>query len=218
MRLPFGALVIDQIRVGFNISARKFYQSSILIVTFLVYFVFHLTRRPFSIVKSKLHHGNCTEYLLEELDEGKVIVPPNNYTNVTNWCDWAPFNTKDANSLLGLLDTCYLVTYAVCMFMAGYIAERSNLRYFLTISLIFCGILCFLFGIAYTFDIHVLYYYIIIQILTGIAQTTGWPAVVAAVGNWFGSAKKGLIFGIWNSHSSFGNIAGSAIAGIFIKT
>jgi OPA family glycerol-3-phosphate transporter-like MFS transporter 1/2 len=207
MRLPFGALVIDQIRIGFDISARKFYQSSILIVTFFVYFVYHLTRRPFSIVKSELHHDNCTDYLLKE---------GNNDTNAT--CNWAPFDTTDANSLLGLLDTCYLVTYAVCMFMAGYIAERSNLRYFLTISLIFCGILCFLFGIAYTFDIHVLYYYIIIQILTGIAQTTGWPAVLAAVGNWFGSAKKGLIFGIWNSHSSFGNIAGSAIAGIFIKT
>jgi OPA family glycerol-3-phosphate transporter-like MFS transporter 1/2 len=199
MRLPFGALVIDQIRSRFDISARKFYQSSILIVTFFVYFVYHLTRRPFSIVKSELHHDNCTDYLLKE---------GNNDTNAT--CNWAPFDTTDANSLLGLLDTCYLVTYAVCMFLAGYVAERSNLRYFLTISLIFCGILCFLFGIAYTFDI---------QILTGIAQATGLPAVVAAVGNWFGSAKRGLIFGIWNSHMSFGNIAGAAIAGIFfIKT
>jgi OPA family glycerol-3-phosphate transporter-like MFS transporter 1/2 len=218
MRLPFGALAVDQIRSGFEISKRKFYQSSILIVTFFVYFVYHLTRRPFSIVKSKLHHENCTDYVIEQSHEGRVIVPPNNYTNATNWCDWSPFDTKDANYLLGLLDTCYLVTYAVFMFMAGYVAERSNLRYFLTISLIICGILCFLFGITYTFQIHVLYYFIIIQILTGIAQTTGWPAVVSAVGNWFGSAKKGLIFGIWNSHTSFGNIAGAAIAGIFIKT
>jgi len=102
------------------------------------------------------------------------------------------------------------------MFLAGYIAERCNLRYFLTISLLFCGLLCFLFGLAYSLEIHHLYYFVIIQILSGIAQTTGWPAVVAAVGNWFGSAKKGLIFGIWNSHTSFGNIAGAAIAGIVL--
>ena len=31
--------------------------------------------------------------------------------------------------------------------------------------------------------------------------------------NWFGKSKKGLIFGIWNSHTSLGNILGSLIAG-----
>ncbi|KOB78338.1 Sugar phosphate exchanger 2, partial [Operophtera brumata] len=40
----------------------------------------------------------------------------------------------------------------------------------------------------------------------GIAQTSGWPGTVATVGKWFGSTKKGLIFGIWNSHTSLGNI------------
>ena len=37
-----------------------------------------------------------------------------------------------------------------------------------------------------------------IQIVTGFFQTTGWPAVVAAVGNWC-PKKSGTIFGIWNS-------------------
>ena len=30
---------------------------------------------------------------------------------------------------------------------------------------------------------------------------------------WFGKGKKGLIFGIWNSHTSIGNILGSLLAG-----
>ena len=44
-------------------------------------------------------------------------------------------------------------------------------------------------------------------------QTTGWPGVVSVVGNWFGHGKKGLIMGLWNTHTSIGNIVGAYIAG-----
>ena len=51
--------------------------------------------------------------------------------------------------------------------------------------------------------------------MAGAVQATGWPGVVTAVANWFGKSKKGLIFGVWNSHTSIGNILGSVIAGMF---
>ena len=35
---------------------------------------------------------------------------------------------------------------------------------------------------------------------------------MSVVGNWFGHGKKGLIMGLWNSHTSIGNILGTAIA------
>lgn len=38
------------------------------------------------------------------------------------------------------------------------------------------------------------------------------------VGNWFGKGKRGLIFGIWNSHTSIGNILGSVIAAKYVET
>jgi OPA family glycerol-3-phosphate transporter-like MFS transporter 1/2 len=44
--------------------------------------------------------------------------------------------------------------------------------------------------------IQCFYYLIVIQILTGIAQSTGFQTVMAIVGKWFDSTKKGLIFGI----------------------
>lgn len=46
------------------------------------------------------------------------------------------------------------------------------------------------------------------QGLAGIAQTTGWPGVITVMSNWFGKSKRGLIFGLWNSHTSIGNILG----------
>ena len=51
------------------------------------------------------------------------------------------------------------------------------------------------------------------QFFGGAFQTTGWPSVVTIVANWYGKEKKGLIFGIWNSHTSVGNILGSFLAG-----
>ena len=36
--------------------------------------------------------------------------------------------------------------------------------------------------------------------------------------NWFGKGKKGLLFGIWNSHTSVGNILGGILAGIIPTT
>ena len=35
--------------------------------------------------------------------------------------------------------------------------------------------------------------------------------------NWFGKGKRGLIMGIWNSHTSIGNIIGALMAGHFVN-
>lgn len=43
----------------------------------------------------------------------------------------------------------------------------------------------------------------------GFMQATGWPSVVAVMGNWYGKGKRGAVMGIWNAHTSVGNILGS---------
>jgi OPA family glycerol-3-phosphate transporter-like MFS transporter 1/2 len=48
-------------------------------------------------------------------------------------------------------------------------------------------------------------------------QATGWPGVVSVMANWFGKGRRGLIMGLWNSHTSLGNILGSLIAGAFVQ-
>lgn len=53
--------------------------------------------------------------------------------------------------------------------------------------------------------------------MSGLFQTSGWPGVVTVVGNWFGREKRGLLFGIWNSHTSLGNILGTLIAARFVE-
>lgn len=124
----------------------------------------------------------------------------------------------DSAALLGTLDTSFLLCYGIAMFASGLVAERVSLRYFLTFGMLFSGIFTYMFGIAKTYDIHSMWYFVIVQAAAGIVQTTGWPGVVTIVGRWFGKSKRGMIFGIWNSHTSIGNILGTMVAAHYVES
>lgn len=55
------------------------------------------------------------------------------------------------------------------------------------------------------------------QVVAGLFQSTGWPSVVSIVANWSGKGKRGLIMGIWNAHTSVGNIAGTVLAAALLS-
>uniref|UniRef100_A0A0A9XLT3 Sugar phosphate exchanger 3 n=1 Tax=Lygus hesperus TaxID=30085 RepID=A0A0A9XLT3_LYGHE len=184
-----------------NINSHVWYRVSIFILTFLSYTCYHASRKPISVVKSYFNQS-CQN----------LTPPPDFDVNDTTWCDWAPFYGPTAGTLLGTLDSALLFAYAGAMFLSGYIAERMSLRYFLTAGMITSGIYCYLFGIAHKLEIHFVWYYILVQIFGGIVESSGWPGVVAVMSNWYGKSKRGLIMGIWNSHTSVGNILGTLIA------
>ncbi|XP_048589045.1 glucose-6-phosphate exchanger SLC37A2 isoform X2 [Nematostella vectensis] len=108
-----------------------------------------------------------------------------------------------------------LFSYAMGMFVSGYVAEHMDIRHFLTTGMLMSGIFTALFGLGYFIKIHNLAFFLTMQIFAGFFQSTGWPSVVECVGNWFGKGRRGLIMGIWNSHTSVGNIVGGLIAGIW---
>ena len=87
---------------------------------------------------------------------------------------------------------------------------------------------------AYYAQIHNITYFILVQIGVGVfevspytlytcinrlcfdvVQSTGWPGVVAVMGNWFGKKRRGLLLGVWNSHTSVGNILGTVVPAIW---
>lgn len=72
---------------------------------------------------------------------------------------------SDASQLLGTLDSAFLFAYAIAMFASGIIAERVNLRYFLALGMIFSGLFSYLFGIAKTYNIHNMWYFVTVQVL-----------------------------------------------------
>ncbi|XP_031630748.1 glucose-6-phosphate exchanger SLC37A2 isoform X2 [Contarinia nasturtii] len=207
--VPIGIRLIQRYGRNENQQNRLFrYKFSVLALTYVAYTCYHLTRKPISVVKAVLHR-NCS-----------LLEAPKQVTDATNestWCDYAPFDGPDSSALLGTLDTAFLLTYGIAMFGSGFVAERVSLRYFLTFGMLFSAIFTYMFGVAKVYDIHSFWYFVAVQALAGMCQTTGWPGVVTVVGRWFGKSKRGLIFGIWNSHTSIGNILGSIVAGYYVE-
>uniref|UniRef100_A0A069DZ69 Sugar phosphate exchanger 3 n=1 Tax=Panstrongylus megistus TaxID=65343 RepID=A0A069DZ69_9HEMI len=196
---------------GYSCGTRfAWFKTSVFLLTFASYTAYHASRKPLSVVKSYFNRS-C---------DG--LIPPSTIViddhNRHTWCDWEPFYGPDVGTILGVMDSAFLFAYAIAMFASGFIAERVSLRYFLSIGMITSGISCYLFGIAYKLEIHKLWYYIAVQIFGGVVQTTGWPGVVAVMGNWFGKGKRGLIFGLWNSHTSLGNVVGTLMASYYLET
>lgn len=196
-----------------------YYKALVLLLTFITYAVFHMGRRPLSVVMNVLNR-NCTAFY-ESINPSYTL----NHTQsqlsangVDNSCNWAPFDDeKTANRLMAILDTAFLVTYALVMFVSGVIAERMNLRHLVSLGSLISGIGLIAFGLSKSLEIHSMAYYTAIQVVTGAAQSVGWPVVVTCVSNWFEPAKSGLIYGLWNSHLNLGNIMGATIGGYFVE-
>lgn len=166
------------------------HRALVLVLTFLAYAGYHASRKPPSIVKSTL---------ASEKD------------------GWAPFNKAGGQAMLGEVDLAFLGTYAFGMFFAGHLGDRVDLRYFLASGMVGSGIFVVLFGMGFFWNMHSYSYYIVMSILAGLFQSTGWPSVVSIVANWFGKGKRGLIMGIWNAHTSVGNIMGTVTAAALLS-
>lgn len=212
---PPGIRFIEYIK-GSKLSF-KTHQAIVLIVTFFAYASYHATRKTTSIVKSTLDpEASVTELRLFSWRTTYFQEPAEN-RKFSAGDGWAPFNGSDGTSLLGELDVAFLSVYAFGMYFSGHLGDRVDLRIFLTVGMLGTGLFTSLFGVGYWGNIHSFYYFLAVQMIAGLFQSTGWPSVVAVVGNWFGKSKRGLIMGIWNAHTSVGNIAGSLIASALLS-
>ncbi|XP_028360371.1 glucose-6-phosphate exchanger SLC37A1 [Phyllostomus discolor] len=215
-RLPAG------IRFIVSFSRDQWYRAFIFILTFLLYASFHLSRKPISIVKGELHKycapGKKDGVRVSGQSQTAGSVPTHQLPDNETDCGWAPFDQDNYQQLLGALDYSFLCAYAVGMYLSGIIGERLPIRYYLTFGMLASGTFTALFGLGYFYNIHSFGFYVVTQIINGLVQTTGWPSVVTCLSNWFGKGRRGLIMGVWNSHTSVGNILGSLIAGYWVST
>ncbi|KAK1324576.1 putative glycerol-3-phosphate transporter 1 [Acorus calamus] len=209
---PYGLRLIE--RATKTTLTFRAYQAIVLLITFFAYASYHAARKTTSIVKSTLDPHSS-------LSLGLLPWPRPNFLrqaqNQTLSSGWAPFDGSDGTSMLGQIDVAFLAVYSLGMYFAGHLGDRLDLRKFLTAGMVGTGIFTALFGLGYWSNIHSFYYYLGAQMLAGLFQSTGWPSVVAVVGKWFGKGKRGLIMGIWNAHTSVGNILGSLIASAMLN-
>ncbi|XP_042829528.1 sugar phosphate exchanger 3 isoform X3 [Panthera tigris] len=117
------------------------------------------------------------------------------------WCPGSHTSMAGANSL------------SKGLFISGIVGDRLNLRWVLSFGMCSSALVVFVFG-PVTEWLH--FYnkglYCCLWIGNGLLQSTGWPCVVAVMGNWFGKAGRGVVFGLWSACASVGNILGACLA------
>lgn len=215
-------------------SRAQAYRASVLLLTFFAYALLHASRKPPSVVKNVLSSDDSLLLSLNSTNnppplpwplnmvyvrKGALSPPPFNHTpnSLPLRSGWAPFDGSSGSALLGEVDVAFLASYSVGMYVAGHVGDRVSLRWFLAGGMMGSGIFVSLFGLAYWLNVHWLGYFLIVQIMGGLVQATGWPSVVTVLGNWFGKTKRGLIMGVWNAHTSVGNICGTLMASSVLK-
>ena len=114
---PWGGMLLSELTSNLNIKNKTiFFKYLTMVLTFVTYMSYHVTRKVVSVVTPVLKNGSQSEHVDGEYDEKP----------------WSPFDGDDQNTLVAGLDLAFLLAYAIGMFVSGHLAERTDLRYFLT--------------------------------------------------------------------------------------
>ncbi|KAM9467921.1 sugar phosphate exchanger 3 isoform 1-T2 [Clarias gariepinus] len=180
------------------------------LLTFFSYVLLHASRKTFSNVKVSIsaqwtpsvQNGSSPAFSPRETwEENRLFA-----------------DAEEATLFLGALDTIFLFSYAVGLYISGVIGDRLNLRYVLSFGLCGSAVAEFLFGtLTEWLHFYNMYFYCSLWVLNGLLQSAVWPCVVAVMGNWFGKSGRGFIFGLWSACASVGNILGAFLASSVLK-
>ncbi|TDG96784.1 hypothetical protein EPR50_G00232340 [Perca flavescens] len=182
----------------------------VFLLTFFSYVLLHASRKTFSNVKVSIsaqwtpafQNGSAPSFSPGETWEENRLFE----------------DEKQATLFLGALDSIFLFSYAVGLYLSGVIGDRVNLRYVLCFGLCGSAVVEFLFGtLTEWLHIYNIYLYCGLWVLNGLLQSAVWPCVVAVMGNWFGKAGRGFVFGLWSACASVGNILGAFLASSVLK-
>ncbi|XP_031438934.1 sugar phosphate exchanger 3 [Clupea harengus] len=180
------------------------------LLTFFSYVLLHSSRKTFSNVKISIS-AQWTPSILNS------TLPP--YSPGETWEENCLFSdSQEATLFLGALDTIFLFSYAVGLYISGVIGDRLNLRYVLSFGLCGSAVVEFVFGtVTEWMAFYNVYFYCGLWVLNGLLQSAVWPCVVTVMGNWFGKSGRGFVFGLWSACASVGNILGAFLASSVLK-
>lgn len=193
-------------------STRKysFQHFTVFTLTFFCYAFFHASRKVYPNTKSIIQEewtpahriiGNKSHESWKRLSVKSVA-----QWDSRHMCE----GKDDTEDFLGYLDTAFLFSYAFGLFFSGLIGDRFNPRYVLSTGMILTAAIVFTWGsLLQYFHYYNKYVYLVLWCLNGLIQSSGWPTVVAVMGNWFGKSSRGFVLGLWSACASVGNIIGA---------
>ncbi len=112
---------------------------------------------------------------------------------------------------LGEIGVAYLIAYTLGQFLSAGNGTKFGARKLLLTGMavsIGCNIV---FGFANNYWTLTAF-----MVVNGLAQATGWPAVVGTIGRWTARAERGTLMGFWGTCYQIGGVAATAWAAFWL--
>lgn len=109
---------------------------------------------------------------------------------------------------LGLLDTAYLVAYAVGQFVWGAVAERYGTRVVVAGGMVLATIAALFMGI-----VPALWLFVPLMVVQGLGQSTGWAALSKNIASFFTISARGRAMGFFSTSYAFGGLVAVPVMG-----
>ena len=100
---------------------------------------------------------------------------------------------------LGIIGAVLLYVYAFGKFTNGFLADRANVRRFMSIALLLSAVINLFFGLATNFII-----FTILWGMNGWFQSIGSAPCVVSICQWFSNKERGTRYGIWAGAHNIG--------------
>ncbi|HDS74836.1 MAG TPA: MFS transporter [Firmicutes bacterium] len=108
---------------------------------------------------------------------------------------------------LGVIAAAFQLTYAVGQLVMGAVGDRFGARRLLLVGMIATLAMSLFSGLATTVSA-----FIVIWLVNGFAQATGWPATVATMARWFPRKTRGRVMGWWTTNYMVGDTLATWLA------
>lgn len=100
---------------------------------------------------------------------------------------------------LGIIGSVLFFTYAIGKFTNGFLADRNNVKKFMSLGLLVSAIVNLLLGFTNSF-----YLFAFLWGVSGWFQSMGAASSVVALSRWFDDKERGTFYGFWSSSHNIG--------------
>ena len=119
-------------------------------------------------------------------------------------------------SELAHIFTAYLIAYMLGQFLTSYLGRRMATRVLLLAGMgitLGCNVA---FGFTYLMGPAGYVPMVVLMVVNGFAQATGWPANVGVLSNWLHRRERGRVMAIWATSYQLGSILAKSFAALML--
>lgn len=121
--------------------------------------------------------------------------------------------------MLGVLDTAYFFSYAIGLFISGFVEDKLDPKKIVACGLGVSGAALVSISAMGSAGVRHAWLYVPLFLVNGFSQATIFPGTSAIMGKFFTDGSvRGKIFGAWGTGVPLGNIAGAMVTAFMQQT